>query len=202
MCNELMNPIIAVHTARRHGAMSLLNCSNFFGYPSMHEFYPANSVLTSRNFLHSRRHRTERGEGATTPVGDVLGQKVCEFWISTVIFKHPIVNHHCTFLEETSSTIIWTHIKMISRFPISATTRAFVIPKIPYSRHISASSTNTSNLLGKPQTVIFRFGGQYCIQGLPIHLIKPRRRPPQSALIDILNNYLGSCIELPSFYLT
>ena len=39
-----------------------------------------------------------------------LGQKVCKFGISTstVIFVHPIVNRHRTFLKETSATVILT----------------------------------------------------------------------------------------------
>ena len=56
--------------------------------------------------------------GTTVPVGCriCIGTKVCKFGISTstVIFVHPIVNRHRTFLKEASATVIWT---LVNRYP-------------------------------------------------------------------------------------
>lgn len=56
--------------------------------------------------------------GTTVPVGCriCIGTKVCKFGISTstVIFVHPILNRHRTFLKEASATVIWT---LVNRYP-------------------------------------------------------------------------------------
>ena len=61
----------------------------------------------------------------------VLGQKVCKFGISTVVFAHPIIDHHCTFLKFERA------VKVISCFPIGTTARAFIIFEVPFPGHLA-----------------------------------------------------------------